>query len=58
MCFTRANAVSDLSRLLEGVEFVFHLAGVNRPQLPQEFVIGNTVLTIALIEAVEGEMRI
>ena len=58
VCFTRANAVSDLSRLLEGVEFVFHLAGVNRPQLPQEFVIGNTVLTIALIEAVEGEMRI
>ena len=55
--FTRANTTADLPRLLEGVEFVFHLAGVNRPQDPQEFVTGNADLTTALIEAVEGEMR-
>lgn len=57
VCFTRANTAADLSRLLEGVEFVFHLAGVNRPQDPQEFVTGNADLTAALVEAVEGEMR-
>jgi UDP-2-acetamido-2,6-beta-L-arabino-hexul-4-ose reductase len=55
--FTRANTTADLPRLLEGVDFVFHLAGVNRPQDPQEFVTGNADLTAALIEAVEGEMR-
>lgn len=57
VCFTRANTAADLPRLLEGVEFVFHLAGVNRPQDPQEFVTGNADLTVALVEAVEGEMR-
>lgn len=57
VCFTRANTPAELPRLLEGVEFVFHLAGVNRPQDPQEFVTGNTGLTIALVKAVEREMR-
>ena len=57
VCFTRANTAPELPRLLEGVEFVFHLAGVNRPQDPQEFVTGNADLTGALVEAVEGEMR-
>ncbi|MBS0512582.1 MAG: capsular polysaccharide biosynthesis protein CapF [Proteobacteria bacterium] len=57
VCFTRANSAADLPRLLEGVEFVFHLAGVNRPQDPQEFITGNADLTAALVQAVEGEMR-
>ena len=57
VCFTRANTVAELPRLLDGVEFVFHLAGVNRPQDPQEFVTGNADLTAALVAAVEGEMR-
>lgn len=57
VCFTRANTTAELPRLLEGVEFVFHLAGVNRPQDPQEFVTGNADLTAALVQAVEGEMR-
>ena len=57
VCFTRANTAADLPRLLEGVAFVFHLAGVNRPQDPQEFVTGNADLTAALVAAVEGEMQ-
>ena len=56
VCFTHANDVSDLPLLLEGVEFVFHLAGVNRPYSPQEFVVGNVDLTAALIEAMADEM--
>lgn len=55
--FTRANTLADLPALLEGVSFVFHLAGVNRPQDPQEFVTGNTDLTTALVQAVQAEMR-
>jgi UDP-2-acetamido-2,6-beta-L-arabino-hexul-4-ose reductase len=38
--------------MLQGVDFVFHLAGVNRPQDPAEFVAGNVDLTRALCQAV------
>jgi UDP-2-acetamido-2,6-beta-L-arabino-hexul-4-ose reductase len=41
-----------LPALLQGVDFVFHLAGVNRPQDPAEFVAGNVDLTQALCLAV------
>lgn len=57
VCFTRANTLAELPRLLERVEFVFHLAGANRPQVAQEFVTGNTDLTVALVESIESEMR-
>jgi UDP-2-acetamido-2,6-beta-L-arabino-hexul-4-ose reductase len=50
--FTRGDDVAQLPALLQGVEFVFHLAGVNRPQDPQEFVSGNVDLTQALCQAV------
>jgi UDP-2-acetamido-2,6-beta-L-arabino-hexul-4-ose reductase len=50
--FTRDDDVAQLPALLQGVDFVFHLAGVNRPQDPQEFVSGNVDLTQALCQAV------
>jgi UDP-2-acetamido-2,6-beta-L-arabino-hexul-4-ose reductase len=52
VCFTRGDEVAQLPALLQGVDFVFHLAGVNRPQDPQEFVSGNVDLTQALCQAV------
>lgn len=52
MCFTRDEDVSRLPALLYDVDFVFHLAGVNRPLDPAEFVSGNTDLTQALCKAV------
>jgi UDP-2-acetamido-2,6-beta-L-arabino-hexul-4-ose reductase len=48
VCFTRNDDVAQLPALLQGVDFVFHLAGINRPQDPQEFVSGNVDLTQAL----------
>ena len=57
VCFTREHAPAQLPDLLRGVDFVFHLAGVNRPQDPLEFVAGNSDLTTALVTAVEAEMR-
>ena len=51
-CFTRSADIAQLPELLAGVDFVFHLAGVNRPQDPQEFITGNTTLTQALCHAV------
>jgi UDP-2-acetamido-2,6-beta-L-arabino-hexul-4-ose reductase len=52
VCFTRKHGVAQLSELLEGVDFVFHLAGVNRPQDPLEFKTGNADLTYLLCQAV------
>jgi len=52
VCFTRGDDVAQLPALLQGVDFVFHLAGVNRPQDPHEFVSGNVDLTQALCQAV------
>ena len=55
VCFTREHSVDDLPDLLDGVGFVVHLAGINRPQDPAEFAAGNTDLTVALCNAVAGE---
>lgn len=52
VCFTREDGLELLPALLQGVDFVFHLAGVNRPQDPQEFTIGNAELTQSLCRAV------
>ena len=54
VCFTREHSVAQLPALLQGVDFVFHLAGINRPQDPAEFVTGNADLTLALCDAVAG----
>ncbi|ASL43333.1 UDP-2-acetamido-2,6-beta-L-arabino-hexul-4-ose reductase [Burkholderia sp. AD24] len=53
--FTREDDVARLPALMQEVDFVFHLAGVNRPQDPQEFVTGNRDLTEALSRALAGE---
>jgi UDP-2-acetamido-2,6-beta-L-arabino-hexul-4-ose reductase len=52
VCFTRSDGMVQLPAMLQGVDFVFHLAGVNRPQDPQDFVTGNVDLTRALCQAV------
>jgi len=50
--FTREDDAAQLPVMLQDVDFVFHLAGVNRPQDPQEFDTGNAGLTQALCRAV------
>ncbi|WP_367187248.1 NAD-dependent epimerase/dehydratase family protein, partial [Marinobacter sp.] len=40
--FTKDHTISEISELLEGVDCVIHLAGVNRPQNENEFFEGNT----------------
>ena len=55
--FTREDALARLSGLVASVDFVFHLAGVNRPLDIQEFQTGNTDLTRTLCEAVKASGR-
>ena len=52
LCFTRDDGITQLPAMLQGVGFVFHLAGINRPQDPNEFTAGNVDLTQALCQAV------
>lgn len=55
--FTRDHSVSDLPSLLEGVDIICHLAGVNRPANPDDFVTGNIDLTRSLCDAVVATGR-
>ena len=45
LCFDVQDDPGSLNSLLEQADFIFHLAGVNRPQNPDEFRSGNTGLT-------------
>lgn len=55
--FTRDMAIGDLSAALDEVDFVFHLAGVNRPKDTAEFAEGNTGLTEQLCDLIRASGR-
>jgi UDP-2-acetamido-2,6-beta-L-arabino-hexul-4-ose reductase len=55
--FNREDDVAQLPVLLRDVDFVFHLAGVNRPKDPAEFVSGNLDLTQTLCQTVAATTR-
>ena len=50
--FDRSHSSSELSAMLNGVDAVIHLAGVNRPLSDDEFITGNADLTINLCNAI------
>jgi UDP-2-acetamido-2,6-beta-L-arabino-hexul-4-ose reductase len=56
VCFNRSDDASLLPHLLNGVTFVFHLAGANRPKDPAEFISGNTYLTQVLCDAIAASV--
>ncbi len=49
--FTRETNPELLPALLDGVQAIVHLAGINRPPTPDEFQSGNADLTAALCNA-------
>ena len=51
--YGRENTSEDLDAFCADCDFVFHLAGVNRPKDPKEFLEGNRDLTAALLSALE-----
>jgi len=57
LLFTRRNSLEQLSQMICGVDVIFHLAGVNRPQVQEEFGQVNFELTRQLCEFVVREMR-
>jgi UDP-2-acetamido-2,6-beta-L-arabino-hexul-4-ose reductase len=48
--FTKTDADQNLSSKIKEADFIFHLAGVNRPDNPKEFYEGNRDLTKRVVE--------
>ncbi|MDN7244687.1 capsular polysaccharide biosynthesis protein CapF [Planococcus shenhongbingii] len=48
--FNRSSSLDELDDFTKQCEFVFHLAGVNRPEKEEEFMEGNYNLTSKLLE--------
>ena len=52
-CYDLDSDPASLDAYCEKADFVFHLAGVNRPQNPEEFMQGNFGFTSTLLEKLE-----
>ncbi|HEY9278147.1 MAG TPA: NAD-dependent epimerase/dehydratase family protein [Methylotenera sp.] len=52
--FTHDMALRDLASALNGIDFVFHLAGINRPKELTEFTQGNAELTAQLCDLIRA----
>jgi len=52
-CFTRDHDRDSLLEFVKVADFIFHLAGVNRPDDPAEFKQGNKDFTYELCAAIE-----
>lgn len=57
LTFNREDSPAQLEVLLKDVDFVFHLAGVNRPKNENEFINGNVDLTKSLCDAIVAAGR-
>jgi UDP-2-acetamido-2,6-beta-L-arabino-hexul-4-ose reductase len=55
--FTRNDDPSRLPALVNDVDFIFHLAGINRPNDLKEFQEGNADLTCVLCDAITATGR-
>jgi UDP-2-acetamido-2,6-beta-L-arabino-hexul-4-ose reductase len=56
--FTREDSYEDIPAKLESVDWVFHLAGTNRPQCEDDFYTGNAVLTEMIAKAILASGRV
>jgi len=52
--FTREDSLTSLQRVVRQADWIFHLAGVNRPRDASEFKQGNVDLTQALCDALRA----
>ena len=48
--FDRDNTLDELDKYTKDCDFVYHLAGVNRPKDPKEFMEGNFGFTTTLLD--------
>lgn len=55
--FVRGDLLTSLPAKIQDADFIFHLAGINRPKDDAEFIEGNCELTRALCNAVKNSGR-
>lgn len=55
--FLKGESLQSLTEKVVEADFIFHLAGINRPQTEMEFTEGNANLTRDLCEAVKASGR-
>lgn len=55
--YTRRSPPEELEALCAQADFVFHLAGVNRPEREEDFITGNRDATAALLSCLERRGR-
>ena len=55
--FSRENKITELPGLINKVDFIFHLAGVNRPKSSSDFILGNEKLTEEICEMIKKTKR-
>lgn len=53
VAFTREDSMEKLEAILPSIDFIYHLAGVNRPEKPEEFYRGNSELTEKITELIK-----
>jgi UDP-2-acetamido-2,6-beta-L-arabino-hexul-4-ose reductase len=56
--YGRENSLEDLDAFCRDCDFVFHLAGVNRPNTPAEFMPGNAGFLSVLLEALKRHQNL
>lgn len=55
--YTKDDGVEKLKELIRESDFIFHLAGINRPVDNQEFYEGNSNLTQTLVDIITKENK-
>ena len=56
--YTRENSQEDLEAFCEHCDFVFNLAGVNRPKSNDEFMQGNFGFASTLLETLKNDKEV
>lgn len=52
--FDKEDNFEKIKNEIDNINFIFHLAGINRPVENKEFYVGNTDLTRQLIDVIKG----
>lgn len=53
--YDQEDTFEKIEECIDSIDMIFHLAGVNRPQTPEEFYQGNTDLTKKIVDLIKDK---
>lgn len=53
--YDKDDSFEKIEKNIADIDFIFHLAGVNRPQISEEFYQGNTDLTKKIVDLIKDK---